>query len=370
MRCIANVLLKQKAKCILKNVEILIQKSGPMYKSIDDFEICISKFYSSFIFEKRDIKVALEGYNDIFEKYGVIDIVPKRMLLLIFENVTDYLDIIEEPILFNWYYLLSKLLLVNILVEEYSNSLTDKRYSLDYIIRRLKKKYRVIFDAEVEDLFNKCYNKILKNLTNNNKNTKRCLSELKKSPLRVKYDLMGEFDNKVHYISKIVFDERVFDGIDLRHVSDSFQKYGFANDFKYIEAENVSYEIIKNVFANKTDKLYFIKLPDDFFRLNTRIKKLNNVINQDSKKYYVFLVPYEELLLRDVKVKEFKNLGYTIGVYNMNKVESKSVKLKGIVDYVYFRPSLVTDYNGIVNFARSIDTQIIENEKNSYKMYK
>ena len=42
MRCIANVFLKQKAKCILRNVEILISHEvQPFPRNMEDFEICI-----------------------------------------------------------------------------------------------------------------------------------------------------------------------------------------------------------------------------------------------------------------------------------------------------------------------------------------
>ena len=71
MRCIANVFLKQKAKCILRNVEILISHEvQPFPRNMEDFEICIDKFYEYFMFGRRDITTALEEYTDIFEKYN------------------------------------------------------------------------------------------------------------------------------------------------------------------------------------------------------------------------------------------------------------------------------------------------------------
>ena len=85
MRCIADVFLKQKAKCILKNVDILIRDEiVPYPKDLEEFEIVIDKFYQDFFFGHRNIDKALEEYTDIFLKYDVDSIVPKRMLLLIF----------------------------------------------------------------------------------------------------------------------------------------------------------------------------------------------------------------------------------------------------------------------------------------------
>ena len=151
MRCIADVFLKQKAKCILKNVDILIRDEiVPYPKEMEDFEICIDKFYQDFFFGNRNIDKALEEYTEIFEKYGVVSIVPKRMLLLIFENVVDYLDLINNKKLFDWYYLVAKLILLNIALEEYSNSLTEDKYSYDEIIKMFEVKNKSLFDSKVK----------------------------------------------------------------------------------------------------------------------------------------------------------------------------------------------------------------------------
>ena len=50
-------------------------------------------------------------------------------------------------------------------------------------------------------------------------------------------------------MSRIHFDSEEFSGIDSNHVYDAFIKYEFAIDFKYIEAENVSFQVVKNVFS-------------------------------------------------------------------------------------------------------------------------
>ena len=169
MRCIANVFLKQKAKCILRNVEILISHEvQPFPRNMEDFEICIDKFYEYFMFGRRDITTALEEYTDIFEKYNVTSIVPKRMLLLIFENVVDYLDLIDNPELFNWYYLVAKLILLNLIFEEYSNSITEKKFSYEKIMignvfNRDEKNYLVLFDNYKNYKVNSYINNLIKN---------------------------------------------------------------------------------------------------------------------------------------------------------------------------------------------------------------
>lgn len=371
MRCIANVFLKQKAKCILKNVEILISHEvNPFPKDIEEFEVCIDKFYEYFMFGKRDITVALEEYTDIFEKYNITSIVTKRMLLLIFENVVDYLDLINNPDLFNWYYLVAKLLLLNLIFEEYSNSITEKKYSYDVIIDTFTKRYSTLFDDKIKNLFENNYTKLIRNINKNNKATEKCLHELQKSPLRVNFELMGKYNDTFHYISKINFDEKIFNGIDMNHTFDAFQKYNYSVEFKYVEAENISFEVIKNVFGNRPNTLYFIKLPFNFFRLKSNITKLLNIIEAKTIKYFVFLVPYDDIINKTTKIQEFKNLGFKIGVYNMKEAETKSIKLKGIIDYLYLRPSEVSNYSEIIKFAKSIDTIIIENEQNDYKIYK
>ena len=154
------------------------------------------------------------------------------------------------------------------------------------------------------------------------------------------------------------------------HTFDAFQKYNYSVEFKYVEAENISFEVIKNVFGNKPNTLYFIKLPFNFFRLKSNITKLLNIIEAKTIKYFVFLVPYDDIINKTTKIQEFKNLGFKIGVYNMKEAETKSIKLKGIIDYLYLRPSEVSNYSEIIKFAKSIDTIIIENEQNDYKIYK
>lgn len=371
MRCIANVYLKQKAKCILKNVDILIQKEDyPAYKDLEEFEICVDKFYGDFILGNRNIDVALQEYTDIFEKYDVDSIVPKRMLLLIFENVVDYLDIIDNQEMFHWYYLIAKLILVNMLVEEFSNSLTKENLEYDDMVHMLETNNETIFDDEVSELFDKNYLKLIKNIVRNQKATKKSLNELSKSPLDVNYDIVGEFNGIVYYISKIKFDETIFKGIDINHAFDAFQKYGYATDFKFIEAENISFEIIKNVFNNKIKTLYFVKLPYDFLRLKTNIEKMVKIIEPKTLKHFIFLVPYEEIIDRTNKVLEMKKCGFKVGVYNMKTVESKSLKLKNIVDYVFIKTEEMINYEGVVKFARSLNSIIVENERNSYKIYK
>ncbi len=371
MRCIANVFLKQKAKCILKNVEILISHEvKPFPKEMKEFEVCIDKFYEDFMFGKRDISKALEEYTDIFEKYNVTNIVTKRMLLLIFENVVDYLDLIDNPELFNWYYLVAKLILLNLVFEEYSNSITEKKYDYDIIIDTFTKRYSMLFDDKIKSLFEKNYTKLIRNITKNNKSTDKCLHELKRSPLKVNYELMGKYNDTYYYISKISFDEKVFNGIDVRHTFDAFQKYSFSTEFKYIEAENISFEVIKNVFGNKPNTLYFVKLPFNFFRLKSNITKLLNVIEPKTIKYFVFLIPYDDLINRTVRIQELKNMGFNLGVYDMKEVESKSIKLKGIINYLYLRQSEVSNYSELLEFAKSIDCIVIENEQKNYKIYK
>ena len=54
----------------------------------------------------------------------------------------------------------------------------------------------------------------------------------------------------------------------------------------------------------------------------------------------------------------------------MKEAETKSIKLKGVVDYIYLRPSEVSNYGSLIEFAKSINLTIIENEQNSYKIYK
>ena len=54
----------------------------------------------------------------------------------------------------------------------------------------------------------------------------------------------------------------------------------------------------------------------------------------------------------------------------MKDAETKSIKLKGIIDYLYLRPSEVSNYSGLLEFAKSIDTIVIENVQNNYKIYK
>lgn len=371
MRCIANVFLKQKAKCILKNVDTLIQNvSFPAPKELKEFEICIDKFYGDFIFGNRNIDVALEEYNDIFEKYDVESIVPKRMLLLIFENVVDYLDVIDYPDLFHWYYLVAKLILINMIVEEYSNSLTNEILNYNDIFEVLDKNNKNIFDEEIKELFNKNYIKLIKNMTKNAKSTKKCLNELSKSPLKVSYDIMGEYNSIVYYISKVKFDEMIFKGIDKKHTFDAFQKYGFAKEFKYIEIEHISFEVIKNTFANKINKLYFVKLPDDFFRLKSNVSKLVKTIEPKTLKYFVFLIPYKEIIERDNNVNELRKHGIMLGVYNFKSVETKSIKLRNMINYVYIKKSNVANYESVVNFSKSIECTIIEENKNSYRIYK
>ena len=371
MRCIADVFLKQKAKCILKNVDILIRDEVVPYpKNIEDFEICIDKFYQDFFFGNRNIDKALEEYTEIFEKYGVVSIVPKRMLLLIFENVVDYLDLIDNKKLFNWYYLVAKLMLLNIALEEYSNSLTKDKYSYEEIIKMFEVKNKSIFDNEIKELFDKNYIKIIKNITKSVSSSKKCLNMLSKSPLKVYYDYMGNIDGYNLFISKVNFDKKYFEGIDESHAFDAFVKYGFALDFKYIEAEHISFEVIKNVFDNKPNTLYFVKLPNDFFKLKTNITKMYNIVEPKTIRNFVFLVPYKEFMNRDVKVKELKNYGFKLGVYDFNTVESKSLKLKNVIDYVYFKHNKVSNYNSIVEFSHNIGATIIENDGNTYKVYK
>ncbi len=371
MRCIANVFLKQKAKCILKNVEILISHEVvPFPKKMEEFEICIDKFYEDFMFGRRDITKALDEYTDIFVKYNVTSIVTKRMLLLIFENVVDYLDLIDNPELFNWYYLVAKLILLNLIFEEYSNSITEKKYSYDVIIDTFTKRYSILFDDKIKGLFEKNYTKLIRNINKNNKATEKCLHDLQKSPLKVKYELIGKYNDIYHYISKINFDEKIFDGIDLNHAFDAFQKYNYSTEFKYIEVENISFEVIKNVFGNKSNTLYFVKLPFNFFRLKTNINKLMNIIEPKTIKYFVFLIPYSDIIGNTARIQKFKNFGFKLGVYNMKEPEAKSVKLKGIIDYMYLRPSEVSNYSSLIEFAKSIDVIIIENEQKNYKIYK
>lgn len=372
MRCIADVFLKQKAKCILKNVDILIRDEiVPYPKNIENFEICIDKFYQDFFFGNRNIDKALEEYTEIFEKYGVVSIVPKRMLLLIFENVVDYLDLIDNKKLFNWYYLVARLILLNIALEEYSNSLTKDKYSYEEIIKMFEVKNKSLFDSEVKELFDEKYIKIIKNITKESKNYKKCLRELSKSPLKVYYDVVGNLNGINYYMSRIHFDKEEFSGIDSSHVYDAFIKYEFAIDFKYIEAENVSFQIVKDVFSDKKNTLYFIKLPNGFFRLRTNVTKMLNIIEPKTLNHFVFLVPYSELISRDIKVKELKNAGVMIGGYHLNTLEQKSIKLKGLVNYLFLKPGEVTNYESIINFSRSINATIVEEYDNgTYKMYR
>ncbi len=372
MRCIADVFLKQKAKCILKNVDILIRDEVVPYpKEMEEFEIVIDKFYQDFFFGHRNIDKALEEYTDIFLKYDVDSIVPKRMLLLIFENVVDYLDLIDNEKLFNWYYLVAKLILLNIALEEYSNSLTEKSIDYEDIIKIFEVKNKSIFDDEVKELFNKNYIKIIKNITKEVNQNKKCFKELSKSPLKVYYDIVGSLDGVDYKISRIHFDNEVFSGIDGSHVYDAFIKYNFAIDFKYIEAENVSFEVIKEVFSGKHNTLYFIRLPKGFFRLRTNVTKMLSIIEDKTLSHFVFLVPYSEIISRDAKVRELKDSGVKIGVYHLNTLEQKSIKLKGLVDYLFLKPSEVTNYESIVNFSRTINSIIVEENNNmTYKIYK
>lgn len=371
MRCLANVFLKQKAKCILKNVDVLISKElKPYPKNIEDFEICVDKFYEYFIFGKRDITNALNEYEDIFNKYDVDNIVIKRMLLIFFETVVDYLDIINNPVEFEWYYLVAKMMLLCIMLEELTNSLTVPKVDYYTAIKILEKKNDYLFDDESKKLFNDNYLKIMKNITKSVNASKKCLNTLSKSPLKVYYDYMGNINNTNLFISKVNFDKKYFEGIDESHVFDAFVKYGFAEDFKYIEAEHTSFEIIKNYFDNKANTLYFIKLPENFFRLMTNVTKMCNIVEPKTIKNIVFLVPYKEFINRDVKVKELKNFGFKLGVYDFNTVESKSYKLKNVVDYVYFKHNKVSNYNSTIEFSKSIGVTIIENEGNAYKVYK
>lgn len=372
MRCIADVFLKQKAKCILKNVDILIRDEiVPYPKDIEEFEIVIDKFYQDFFFGHRNIDKALEEYTEIFLKYDVDSIVPKRMLLLIFENVVDYLDLIDNEKLFDWYYLVAKLILLNIALEEYSNSLTEEKIDYDDIIKIFEVKNKSIFDDEVKELFNENYIKIIKNITKEVKANKKCIRELNKSPLKVYYDIVGTLDKIDYKISRIHFDNEEFSGLDERHVYDAFIKYNFAIDFKYIEAESVSFEVIKEVFSGKHNTLYFIRLPNGFFRLRTNVTKLLNIIEPKTLNHFVFLVPYSEIISRDVKVKELRDAGVKIGVYHLNTLEQKSIKLKGLVEYVFLKPSEVTNYKSIIDFSRTINSIIVEeNDNKTYKIYK
>lgn len=371
MRCLANVFLKQKAKCILRNVDILVSKElKPYPKDIECFEICVDKFYEYFIFGRRDITNTLNEYEDIFNKYDVDNIVIKRMLLLIFENVVDYLDIINNPVEFEWYYLVAKMMLLCIMLEELTNSLTVPKVDYYTAIKLLEKKNSYLFDDESKKLFNDNYLKIIKNITKSVSSSKKCLNMLSKSPLKVYYDYMGNIDGYNLFISKVNFDKKYFEGIDESHAFDAFVKYGFALDFKYIEAEHISFEVIKNVFDNKPNTLYFVKLPNDFFKLKTNITKMYNIVEPKTIRNFVFLVPYKEFMNRDVKVKELKNYGFKLGVYDFNTVEIKSLKLKNVIDYVYFKHNKVSNYNSIVEFSHNIGATIIENDGNTYKVYK
>ena len=213
--------------------------------------------------------------------------------------------------------------------------------------------------------------KIIKNITKENKENKKCLRELSKSPLKVYYDIVGNLNGINYYMSRIHFDSEEFSGIDSNHVYDAFIKYEFAIDFKYIEAENVSFQVVKNVFSDKKNTLYFIKLPNGFFRLRTNVTKMLNIIEPKTLNHFVFLVPYSELISRDIKVKELKNAGVMIGVYHLNTLEQKSIKLKGLVNYLFLKPSEVTNYESIINFSRSINATIVEEYDNgTYKIYK
>lgn len=371
MRCLANVFLKQKAKCILKNVDVLISHElKPYPKDIECFEVCIDKFYEYFIFSRRDITNALNEYEDIFNKYDVDNIVMKRMLLIIFENVVDYLDIINNPVEFEWYYLVAKMMLLCIMLEELTNSLTVPKVDYYTAIKLLEKKNSYLFDDESKKLFNDNYLKIIKNITKSVNATKKCLNTLSKSPLKVYYDYMGNINNCNLYVSKVKYDNKYFEGIDEKHTFDAFVKYGFALDFKFIEAEHVSFEVIKNFFDNKPNTLYFIKLPNDFFKLKTDVSKMCNIVEPKTIKNFVFLVPYKEFMNRDVKVKELKNFGFKLGVYDFNTIESKSLKLKNVIDYVYFKCDQVSNYNSMIEFCHNVGTIIIENDGNSYKVFK
>ena len=227
-----------------------------------------------------------------------------------------------------------------------------------------------MFDDKVRSLFDKNYAKLIRNINKNNKMTEKCLRDLNKGPLKVKYWSMGNYNGCDYYISKINFDKKTFDGIDLKHAFDAFQKYDYSIEFKYIEAENVSFEVIKNVFGNKPNTLYFIKLPYNFFRLKTSVNKLVSMIEPKTIKNFVFLIAYDDLINKSTKISEFKSLGFRLGVYNMKEAETKSIKLKGVVDYIYLRPSEVSNYGSLIEFAKSINLTIIENEQNSYKIYK
>ena len=41
-----------------------------------------------------------------------------------------------------------------------------------------------------------------------------------------------------------------------------------------------------------------------------------------------------------------------------------------MIDYVFIKTSNVANYEGVVNFSKSIDCIIIEKDKNSYRIYK
>lgn len=94
------------------------------------------------------------------------------------------------------------------------------------------------------------------------------------------------------------------------------------------------------------------------------------MIEPKTIKNFVFLIAYDDLINKSSKISEFKSLGFRLGVYNMKEAETKSIKLKGLVDYIYLRPSEVSNYSSLIEFAKSINLTIIENEQNSYKIYK
>ena len=125
-----------------------------------------------------------------------------------------------------------------------------------------------------------------------------------------------------------------------------------------------------DIFPPSIFLFHIVKLPFNFFRLKSNINKLVNTIEPKTAKYFVFLIPYDDIIKKTSKIQEFKGLGFKLGVYNMKDAETKSIKLKGIIDYLYLRPSEVSNYSGLLEFAKSIDTIVIENVQNNYKIYK
>lgn len=345
---IIDIYYERKENNVIEYAKILIRNAlDKKYMNVKIFQQIIKNYMNENLLDH--IKTSYKVSKFLHEN-NVVNLKLRKVINYTINFLDD--DKVIDDIYDNSEYiiLIAKMILFSLQINEESNIILNPkvRYTniIDNILEEHFKIYDDVFKEKILISQTELIDKIKENITDDRNFFKTiCSSKFYIEFVKLKQEVYDvKFNYEIKALKKYMVNE----------INEQIVVKKLDYEFTIITADILAMFMLKLLLIENEKNTFVIKLPEDFIEnidlFNELIEKLNSYRIKDK---ICFNIDYKSAFKNKEIVENLKELGFKIGIYNMNKLNHTTYMFKDTVDYLFLNEELKNNSIDVIDFCNN-----------------